>query len=81
MTLATIRNHIWRSSGDMVLHYKPNGKKEIHPPPSLTVTTGFNIPGSENGTTNGVNHPNGSAPPGSIHSVTNSASVTGSAIT
>ncbi|QMW45173.1 hypothetical protein G4B11_008593 [Aspergillus flavus] len=32
MTLATIRTHIWRSSGDMVLHYKANGKKEIRMP-------------------------------------------------
>ncbi|KAL1855430.1 hypothetical protein Plec18170_004149 [Paecilomyces lecythidis] len=29
MTLATIRTHIWRSSGDMVLVYKANGKKHI----------------------------------------------------
>lgn len=29
MTLATIRTHIWRSSGDMVLVYKSNGKKHI----------------------------------------------------
>lgn len=28
MTLATIRTHIWRSSGDMVLFYKANEKKE-----------------------------------------------------
>jgi WD repeat-containing protein 48 len=32
MTLATIRAHIWRSSGDMVLYYKANGKKEIPMP-------------------------------------------------
>ncbi|PYH44543.1 Pkinase-domain-containing protein [Aspergillus saccharolyticus JOP 1030-1] len=32
MTLATIRAHIWRSSGDMVLYYKANGKKEIRMP-------------------------------------------------
>ncbi|CEL03262.1 Putative WD repeat protein (AFU_orthologue; AFUA_5G11870) [Aspergillus calidoustus] len=29
MTLATIRAHLWRTGGDMVLHYKSNGKKEI----------------------------------------------------
>ncbi|KKK24549.1 hypothetical protein ARAM_006393 [Aspergillus rambellii] len=32
MTLATIRAHLWRSSGDMVLYYKANGKKEIRVP-------------------------------------------------
>ncbi|KAF7591225.1 hypothetical protein BBP40_001830 [Aspergillus hancockii] len=34
MTLATIRTHIWRSGGDMVLYYKANGKKEIRMPGS-----------------------------------------------
>jgi WD repeat-containing protein 48 len=34
MTLATIRAHIWRSSGDMVLYYRANGKKEIPMPGS-----------------------------------------------
>ena len=29
MTLATIRTHVWRSGGDMVLFYKANGKREI----------------------------------------------------
>ncbi|EAW13053.1 WD repeat protein [Aspergillus clavatus NRRL 1] len=32
MTLATIRAHIWRTGGDMVLFYKANGKKEIPMP-------------------------------------------------
>lgn len=27
MTLATVRAHIWRTGGDVVLHYKGNGKK------------------------------------------------------
>ncbi|KAJ5246229.1 Protein of unknown function DUF3337 [Penicillium chermesinum] len=81
MTLATIRNHLWRTSGDMILYYKTNGKKEIHPPPSLMSTPGLAIPLSENGATNGFNLATGSAPPGSIHSVTNSGSVAGSAIT
>ncbi|PGH26993.1 hypothetical protein AJ80_01377 [Polytolypa hystricis UAMH7299] len=34
MTLATIRTHIWRTGSDMLLFYKPNGKREI----PLTVT-------------------------------------------
>lgn len=34
MTLATMRTHIWRSSGDMVLYYKANGKREIPMPGS-----------------------------------------------
>jgi hypothetical protein len=29
MTLATIRAHIWRGGGDVVLYYKANGKKDI----------------------------------------------------
>ena len=68
MTLATIRAHIWRSSGDMLLHYKANGKKEIR-----TVKDGergfhelgssrFLDPGSA------ANGEGGIAPPGSIHS-------------
>lgn len=34
MTLATIRSHLWRGGGDIVLYYKGNGKREIkHAPP------------------------------------------------
>lgn len=77
MTLATIRTHLWRTSGDMILHYKTNGKKQIRPPRSL-----MNI--DENhlsvGETNGTNG-DASAPPGSIHSMTNSGSVAGSVAT
>ncbi|KAM3424680.1 hypothetical protein BST61_g6667 [Cercospora zeina] len=29
MTLATIRAHVWRGGGDVVLYYKANGKREI----------------------------------------------------
>jgi len=29
MTLASIRAHIWRGGGDVLLHYKANGRKEI----------------------------------------------------
>ncbi|KAK3677881.1 hypothetical protein LTR78_001976 [Recurvomyces mirabilis] len=29
MTLATIRSHLWRGGGDILLYYKANGKKEI----------------------------------------------------
>lgn len=29
MTLATIRSHLWRGGGDIVLYYKGNGKREI----------------------------------------------------
>jgi len=29
MTLATLRVHVWRTGGDVVLHYKENGRKEI----------------------------------------------------
>ena len=30
MTLATIKTHIWRTGGDMILLYKANGKKLSH---------------------------------------------------
>lgn len=29
MTLASIRAHVWRGGGDVLLYYKANGKKEI----------------------------------------------------
>lgn len=76
MTLATIRTHLWRSSGDMVLYYKANGKKEIRvpkppaPEPDETsqADAGSTMANGENGTAPG------SAPPGSIHSQTASGS-------
>ncbi|RAL13994.1 Pkinase-domain-containing protein [Aspergillus homomorphus CBS 101889] len=60
MTLATIRAHLWRSSGDMVLYYKANGKKEIRMP----------APGGEKDTGSGIGLSGeaGSAPPASIRS-------------
>ena len=33
MTLASIRAHVWRGGGDVILHYKANGKKELKPFP------------------------------------------------
>jgi WD repeat-containing protein 48 len=44
MTLASIRAHVWRGGSDVVLYYKPNGKREIKhapyagtpPPPGST---------------------------------------------
>jgi WD repeat-containing protein 48 len=44
MTLASIRAQVWRGGGDVLLHYKANGRKEIKPPappPGLP----FNTPG------------------------------------
>lgn len=42
MTLATIRSHLWRGGGDVVLFYKANGRKQIlHAPPPQTAN---NIP-------------------------------------
>lgn len=29
MTLASMRAHVWRGGGDVLLHYKANGRKEI----------------------------------------------------
>ena len=79
MTLATIRTHIWRSSGDIILFYKANGKKEIRIPKSdkdgheRNHETGSNLhPGSP------AMGENSSAPPGSIHSQTATGSAPGS---
>jgi WD repeat-containing protein 48 len=79
MTLATIRTHIWRSSGDMVLFYKPNGKKE---PPSLghiqetreidDAGASFNKPLGEPVNVSAVS--NGSTTLGIAHSLTASGS-------
>lgn len=76
MTLATMRTHLWRTSGDMVLHYKANGRKEIHPPRSLT---GGHETHATNGESTAPPAPSDelNAPP-SIHSMTNSGSVAGS---
>ncbi|KAK5111834.1 hypothetical protein LTR85_011732 [Meristemomyces frigidus] len=42
MTLATMRSHLWRGGGDIILYYKANGKKEIahapQPPSPIPVT-------------------------------------------
>ena len=32
MTLASLRAHVWRGGGDVLLYYKANGRKEIKPP-------------------------------------------------
>lgn len=74
MTLATIRTHIWRASGDIVLFYKANGKKEIKAPRDTDIhEAGSNLhPGSA------ANGDDNSAPPGSIHSQAASGSGTGS---
>ncbi|KAL1967903.1 hypothetical protein VTN77DRAFT_2320 [Rasamsonia byssochlamydoides] len=66
MTLATIRTHIWRSSGDMVLFYKANGKKEI--PSSRTTHEGASAD-------TGPDHPNAS---GNLSSGINGSGSTGS---
>lgn len=33
MTLASMRAHVWRGGGDVMLHYKANGNKDIKPFP------------------------------------------------
>ncbi|PYI11151.1 WD repeat protein [Aspergillus sclerotiicarbonarius CBS 121057] len=74
MTLATIRTHIWRSSGDMLLHYKANGKKEIRSgrdgerAPHELGSSRFLDPGSAASGEGGI------VAPGSIHSLTASGS-------
>lgn len=47
MTLASIRAHVWRGGGDVLLYYKANGKKEIKFPPTAPATT--LAPGSTSG--------------------------------
>lgn len=76
MTLATIRSCLWRTSGDMILYYKANGKKEIRSP-SLTNHNENHGANGDGATPNGNHY----GPPGSIHSMTNSGSVSGSVVT
>jgi WD repeat-containing protein 48 len=38
-TLATLRVHVWRTGGDVVLHYKSNGRKELRLPHPAQVPT------------------------------------------
>jgi WD repeat-containing protein 48 len=38
MTLASLRAHVWRGGGDVLLHYKANGRKEIKPPASANLS-------------------------------------------
>ncbi|KAJ5802971.1 uncharacterized protein N7503_005421 [Penicillium pulvis] len=77
MTLATIRSCLWRTSGDMILYYKANGKKEIRSPSSLTNHNENYGANGDGATPNGNHH----GPPGSIHSMTNSGSVSESVVT
>ena len=39
MTLATLRVHVWRTGGDVVLYYKSNGRKELRLPHPAEVPT------------------------------------------
>ncbi|EME40574.1 hypothetical protein DOTSEDRAFT_74204 [Dothistroma septosporum NZE10] len=50
MTLMTIRSHLWRGGGDVVLYYKGNGKKTIRHVPQVRTSSGYpptNTAGSE----------------------------------
>lgn len=49
MTLATLRVHVWRTGGDVVLYYKSNGRKELKLPHPAAVPTN-----EESGETTGV---------------------------
>lgn len=80
MTLATIRAHIWRSSGDMVLYYRANGKKEIPMPGSgregdqgSQSADATNTPHLSE-TAGMANGDGGSAQPSSVHSQSASGS-------
>jgi len=43
MTLATIRSHLWRGGGDIILYYKANGKKEILHAPQQQQSPGIPV--------------------------------------
>ena len=38
-TLATLRVHVWRTGGDVVLYYKSNGRKKLRLPHPAAVPT------------------------------------------
>jgi WD repeat-containing protein 48 len=71
MTLATIRSHIWRTSGDMMLTYKANGKREIRPPVADEDSSPRNTAADQ---LNGAGHPNGVAVPSESQPMAASAS-------
>ncbi len=48
MTLASIRAHVWRGGGDVLLHYKANGRKEIKHIPYAGPQTGSPPPPGHN---------------------------------
>jgi WD repeat-containing protein 48 len=59
MTLASLRAHVWRGGGDVLLYYKANGRKEIKPPaanPGLPFTT----PGTASVNANNLSGPQSS---------------------
>lgn len=48
MTLATIRAHVWRGGGDVLLYYKANGRKPIRHAPHASEVPSPGLPsGSE----------------------------------
>lgn len=82
MTLATIRTHLWRTSGDMVLYYKANGKKEINPPRASSDNNENHATASEPPILNAeASAVPASVTPSSIYSMANSGSVAGSVAT
>ena len=50
MTLASIRAHVWKSGGDVVLMYKANGRKKILHAPQLSGSVHGSISGDEGAT-------------------------------
>lgn len=78
MTLATIRTHIWRTSGDIVLFYKANGKKEIRIPKPSDGEEDNHEASSNLHPDSAANGENSSGPAGSIHSQAASGSASGS---
>ena len=81
MTLASIRAHMWRGAGDVLLYYKANGRKEIkhtpYPGPQIGSPPGpvhglaaGGGGGSSIGTGNGNGNSNGSGAPSTAGTTT-----------
>ena len=47
MTLASIRAHVWRGGGDVILFYKSNGRKDIKYAPRALTPPAASASGSE----------------------------------
>jgi WD repeat-containing protein 48 len=49
MSLATLRTHVWKGGNDIILHYKANGRKVIHPLEASAEVRTSDVEGSVDG--------------------------------